>query len=423
MKLRSFAIAFSSLAVTACTTIDDFPTPAEPPIAGYRLVESPIPMWPVRINDSGIVLGAADQSLEAVDILWLWNQGTTRTLAAPPLPGGAECDPKIDALAVNNAGEVAGSVQGCFLRYAVKWGRGGVPVILPGAASFTTHVEAVDINTAGDVAGLETAQTTIPESTPGDYTTYGLLWTASGGAPLLLNLPPNTASTRWLNTLPAAITDNGRVFGMDHTGRTIVWDLGAGSGPPPASLYGAPTATKVVDANDVGQALLQRGFEEGFIVQPYIGAGKGRWRIRSLWPADPNWSVFVHAINNDGAVVGTHAGNEREYAFLWTEAAGRQDLNELIHPCDPLAGVVELNGAWSINNRGEIAAYSHNGRGYVLRPVVERCLATAPTPPPRPSALRARPLPPEIAEIAAPFERERAIARFRMEEMGEAPLE
>jgi probable HAF family extracellular repeat protein len=80
---------------------------------------------------------------------------------------------------------------------------------------------------------------------------------------------------------------------------------------------------------------------------------------------------FASAINNSGQVVGESDINfdniSERHAFLW-ENNVLYDLNELI---DPLLGY-ELQGAFDINNQGQIIAYGivdDEINGFLLTPV------------------------------------------------------
>ena len=99
-----------------------------------------------------------------------------------------------------------------------------------------------------------------------------------------------------------------------------------------------------------------RGWIVGF------GAHDGRIRayrldrreIRDLGTIPGANITYARGVNDRGHVVGEAyvAGGRR--AFVYTDARGMEDLNELI---DPAAGWL-LERAWDINNRGQIV-----GRG------------------------------------------------------------
>jgi hypothetical protein len=94
-------------------------------------------------------------------------------------------------------------------------------------------------------------------------------------------------------------------------------------------------------------------------------------------------SVQAWATNNLGQIVATcNIPGEGERAFLYSEAGGWQNLNDLI---DPVSGWV-LRYAFDISDRGQIAGSGlHNGvrRAFRMTPVPNRKLPPTSSPPPK----------------------------------------
>jgi len=110
--------------------------------------------------------------------------------------------------------------------------------------------------------------------------------------------------------------------------------------------------------NDAGDILVQAGREV------YLEQG-GRLRKLALAPGGGN---TARSMNNCGFVVGGYGPDSDHYrGFLWSPAAGFQDLNSLLPPGSPWT----IQDALAINDRGEIVGKATRNRdeaGFLLRP-------------------------------------------------------
>jgi hypothetical protein len=113
-----------------------------------------------------------------------------------------------------------------------------------------------------------------------------------------------------------------------------------------------------VAINDAGDILIQAGREV------YLEQG-GRLRKLELSATGVN---TARAMNNCGFVVGGYGPDSDRYrGFIWSPAAGFQDLNSLI----PAGAGWTIQDALAINDRGEIVGKAIRNRdeaGFLLRP-------------------------------------------------------
>ncbi len=126
--------------------------------------------------------------------------------------------------------------------------------------------------------------------------------------------------------------------------------------PPPTQTW----VDSIVGVNDRGQIVFTPNdgpsiFDVGDQHTTNLGVDPAGW---------------ANAINNHGQVVGSDGAR----AFIWDNIVGKQDLNKLIFPCDPLAGKLVLYSARAIDDRGQIASYEIGGRAFLLEPTTARCV-------------------------------------------------
>lgn len=192
------------------------------------------------------------------------------------------------AFAINEVGEAAGYVSGTAGVRPAWWTRRGEVHVLQGAGDQTSR--ALDLNDRGDVVGV------------------------SGGEPKTAVLWPRKGSLVSLGTLAGfthseavAISENGSIAGLA---------TGVGAFP-----------------NRARAVLWQPG---GLAIQD-LGTLPGGTDSRA------------RDVNNRGEVVGRSGSAKGSRAFIWTAAAGMQDINTLV----AVPGLV-MTDALSVNKRGDI---------------------------------------------------------------------
>jgi probable HAF family extracellular repeat protein len=195
------------------------------------------------------------------------------------------------AFAVNNLGQAVGFSSGPGGEHAVIWAANRTVTALPGASGVTTR--ALAINERSDVVGVVDSGTG----------RRAVLWPRAGSLQELAMLPGNTTSEA------AGVNASGTVVGYsaDSTNarRATLW-----------ASSGGPINLGTLPGGDFSQAF---------------------------------------GINDSGDVVGASTSNSGDRAFVWTSAAGMQDLNTLI----PSSSVV-LTKAVGINNVGMIIVTGHD---------------------------------------------------------------
>ena len=223
--------------------------------------------WGADLNDGGVVVGTTQQSQVVGARGFVATGISMETLSILP---GADPDLNASAVAINNAGQIAGtSPSGDFTsaHHAVLWSASRVIQDLGTLGG--TRSAAIDINGSGQVIGWS--------QIAGDAATHFFLWSASNGM-------------RDLNV----------VIG--------------------------PAITNVVEINDVGQIIgtftTTDGQSHAFVYSP--GSG-----LRDLGTLGGTTSTPT-GLNNHGQVVGSSTTASGEtHAFLWTPTDGIADISAI----------------------------------------------------------------------------------------------
>jgi probable HAF family extracellular repeat protein len=160
------------------------------------------------------------------------------------------------------------------------------------------------------------------------------------------------ASLKAANALGALVGD---AYDAQRHYHAFVWKAGQGQRTiGPADGYSAAIAI-----NDAGHVLVQMGREA------YLDHANSLQRLE----LSPRLYNAVYGINNCDFVVGGYGTDSDHYrAFLWTPAAGFQDLNALT----PANSGWRLESALAINNGGEIVGRGDHQRddtGFLLVPL------------------------------------------------------
>lgn len=245
----------------------------------------------------------------------------------------------IGAIALNNAGQVAGSalVGGGPNTHAYVWTRSGGAIDLGTLSGVSSG--ATDINNRGEVTGNSITGTSFP---------HAFRWSAGTGIEDLGLLPGATFPAF---TNATAISDSGLIAGWGTSasgdGHAFAWtrktgiiDLGTFGGQ--FSFANGVNALGQV----VGYAAAPGNVYHAFIWSPYGG-------LRDLGLGG-GLESFAGAINDNGQVIGGINYATAQRAFSWTRAGGMVRLGTL-------GGA--SSSAIAINNKGQVVGGSNTRRG------------------------------------------------------------
>jgi uncharacterized membrane protein len=276
------------------------------------------------INNAGEIVGAISGSTACPTVCAVvWQNGVPTPL------GVVENASEYTALAINNAGQVAGTAKINLVgigdqAQAVVWNN-GVPTLLPAPDSVHTITFAYGISDAGEVVGgaLQPATFLSTGAVP-------VVW--NGTSPTTLGLPAGSTTA-----YATGANISGLVIGwsQEATDQPIVWH---GTTPTLLPGFGEPFAVN----------------NSGLVV----GIGMGHalaWANKAIITLETISSSAV-SVNNRGIIVGWWQKQPQTRAALWTKVgAATQDLNALISAT--AAQQIVLTGAAGINDHCEIVAY------------------------------------------------------------------
>jgi len=292
----------------------------------YELIS--LPLRPASISEVGSVAGTSDDHRAA---FWSARAG----LKTIDVPAGFQ---RTEGVSINQEGEVlvtastADGSQRRSFRYLE-----GVLRPLPGERS-----RGAALNDAAEVAGEALV--------PGKAATVPVLWTKGsivdlgaccGGAASALNQRGQVA---------------GQAYDQDARYQAFLWDAAHG-----LKIIGSPEVySSAASINDAGHVLLEAFTQGSFL---YRDGALVRLELSKQWPSHPR------ALNNCDVVVGSFGSNaDQSHAFVWDARHGFRDLNDLVQHGSGWT----LEGAVSINNRGEIVGWGdHQGKedaGFLLEP-------------------------------------------------------
>jgi probable HAF family extracellular repeat protein len=226
----------------------------------------------------------------------------------------------LSGLALNNAGQVAGS--DASLGHAFRWDpHTGIQDL--GILGDDGWSRAADSNELGQVVG---AASKYPEEE-----IHAFVWDLASGMQDL-----GAAGADQVN--PTVINEQGQVFGIsvDNQGRARAfrWDPATGIQDLGSLGGGQGSEVVVADINDKGQVAGADGYGAGqvFVWDPVTG-------MRDL-----GFVGLPEVINENGQVVGQLAGGG---AFRWDPSTGMRNLG--------IGGGEDIAGTTVINERGQVA--------------------------------------------------------------------
>jgi uncharacterized membrane protein len=322
-------------------------TPA-PPL--YQVIELPLLAQGtyaqvLSINDGRQVVGRGDTVEPATGRVvrgfsWQFQGGRTTVLA--PLAGfdhsGAD--------GVNEIGETIGA----------SWKPDGRGVLVAGTmwsknsnTALNGLWEANDINAKGQVVGhINDAGRPV-----------AAMW--QQGVTRTLDVRRSRAHS---------INDNGHVVGqLLEESKAMIWRDGMAHELKLPSRVGGASPQRI---NNRGQIGGQGASVDGIYLALFW---ENQSAEASILPM-PMWEQFglgVHQMNDLGHVVGWGHSYDASHALLWWYGATAvYDINDLIHPDDPLKGKIWIEEAFDINNNGDIVAWGYSAqawRSFLLTPV------------------------------------------------------
>ncbi len=303
------------------------------------------------ISQSGIIAGGAEVPERGDHPFIYQGSGPMRDIGLlDPVEGAVG-----HATSVNSAGQVVGQSDSPLP------GSNGHAFFYSGSGSL------IDLGTLGGAASIANGINDKSQIVGGAETASGAwdgaLWTVSGTTVTTVDLGQFAAG---------AINNLGQIAGVcQQTGHGGVYSISSGSITDIGTLGGAlcqPTAI-----SDSGYVV---GFAEtptsgyAFLYSLHTGV------LTNLGnPASMAWGSVATGVNDQGQVVGGYnldASGAQSVPFIYTQAGGMQNLNNLI---DPSSGWTIYDAA-GINDAGEIVGSGVNPQGRL-----DACLLT-PTPEP-----------------------------------------
>ena len=293
----------------------------------------PPPATPFGISEAGAIAGRYQQCVTSDTEAFTWTAaGGFQTLPRPAASQGAQ------ALAINDAGQVAGGVEMGNLCEAALW-QGG-EVILLGTMPGGNFSLARAINARGQIVGWW------GNSVKGPI--HGFHWQDG----LMTDLGPRLGTQR---SQAFDVNEAGHVVGWmgqapQIDAHAFIWDNGVVTdlGAIPGGFTSLAAAINE-GGEVVGYGFLPHDDPPGFVRHAFLWSG-GKMIDLGTLPGSPE--CFAKDINDVGQIVGfCWSFGQNAKPFLWQDGV-MTNLNDLIPP--ELDITVSI--AQAINNAGQITA-------------------------------------------------------------------
>lgn len=307
------------------------------------------------VNGHGVVVGELETTTSPRAWMYEQSTGSLVELTLDPSEAGAYAN------GISDNGVIAGSeVPAAQPPVPGFWTVSGGAMPLTG--QYQSYAQAVAANDSGTMIGNY--------GQSGTVSSLPLVWTAPGYAET--TLPGLRCDHCTLSNVTAsAINSGGLIVGSSNysiygdDGNTYVssglhavsWqggnvtDLGGLLGSDYSAAYSTNDAGDVVGGSRADQS-------SGAPTHAFLYHAGVMTDLGSL-PGDSNSSA--NSINDDGQIVGQSQSDTQTRAFLY-ESGHMYDLNALIDPASPLAGLVTLDDAVSISSSGWIAVNGTDSR-------------------------------------------------------------
>jgi hypothetical protein len=321
------------------------PAASDPILYDVFIVEAFNPEYDLRevyfadLNDLNIGVGTSTEGSYYAGF-W-WDIDSDKSII-PIFPKG-----------LNNLGQ---AVAGATI-YDI--GTGGT-VSIPSVPGSYPSPRAVDTNDQGVVVGYGRNQQSDSNKVNRTAFVYdpvgGTRTTGIPAARELLRINENNVAVG--NIRPSASADRGLVYYVDTGDWVNLSDLLPGTWS---------TATDISERDVVcGEGT------DGVSISAFIWSEATGFTFLPGLDGGETMRVHPAGIDSEDRVVGSALNGESDWcAFIWDEATGMRDLNDLA----PVPGTYLLDRASMINENGWIVGYAHEGpgwstsRGFVLRPV------------------------------------------------------
>lgn len=287
------------------------------------------------INDAGQIVGTSALST-AGSRAFRWEGGLMTSIGSI---GGLSSD----GLGISDDGWVVGSAQRSDSWPEAYWWAGTDPHPIGTLGGLWS--EAYAINDAHQIVGRSLDPTGQVEA---------FLWEGGTMQPLG-SLGPNTFSDAYgINDAGVVVGESGTADGPVHAFSYfdgVMTDLGT-----PSPNFAGSFARDINNAGTIVGGVWVEG--SPYAVHPFIRTADGSWDVVT------EVIGYAEAVNENGAIVGSHFDNHPERAFLY-QGGVFTDLNTVI----PATEGWELSVAYDINDRGQIVGEGfHNDapRGFLL---------------------------------------------------------
>jgi probable HAF family extracellular repeat protein len=307
------------------------------------------------VNAQGIVVGG--QETTGAPRAWTYGQssGALNELSFDPAESGAYAN------GISDSGVIAGAeVPAGGPPVPGFWTVTGGAMLLSG--QYQSFAQAAAANASGTVIGNYGA--------PGTTSSLPLVWTASGYAETTLPGLECDQCAR-SDVTASSINDGGLIVGSSNYNieaagsnttaasgmHAVEWqngavtDLGGLQGAGYSAAYSINSGGDVVGGSRTGES--SGAPTHAFLYTQGV--------MTDLGTLAGDSSSSANSINDGGQIVGISQSDTAMRAFLY-ESGQMYDLNALIDPASPLAGLVSLQQAVSISANGWIAANGTDSR-------------------------------------------------------------